>query len=349
MLYVRALDTGEPVRGATVKLEGYCCRSSAKSAYAQVSETTDADGRVAFEPLGWNSINRVSVTSGDDVLVIDPRERLPQLRQQPLVEQRLVAQLAARDLDSGERQRRHARLRLHRAADLPARRDGLRERLRAQQGARRAARAGRPVALRPRRSIGPDGTQYPLAAKTVSRSAASRRASRRATSPTGDFTVSLYDKQPRHRRWRTAPSRSRRTASPRSRCSSRGAARAQRRAVQGEGRRALLRRRQRRQPAHLLDGDAAAVRLGAEGPAGLPVRRARRSSRGPRAQRRAGRHLAAGRARRRRRGRDHHQPAARPRRLGAHLPLRGDRDRSRRAAGDGLHRGEGAARRSCWA
>ena len=54
--------------------------------------------------------------------------------------------------------------------------------------------------------------------------------------------------------------------------------------------------------------------------------------------------IAAGRARRQRRGRDHHEPAARPRRLGAHLPLRGDRHRPRRAAGHRVHRGEGAAR-----
>src|SRR5262249_31825402 len=71
LLYVRALDTGEPVRGATVKLEGYCCRNTPKSNYTQVSETSDADGRVVFNPLGWNSINRVSVANGDDVLVID--------------------------------------------------------------------------------------------------------------------------------------------------------------------------------------------------------------------------------------------------------------------------------------
>lgn len=74
VLYVRTLDTGEPVRGAVVKLEGRCCKDDH---VVSVTRGTDSEGRVAFEPLGWNSMTRVSVTSGDDVLVMDPRERLP--------------------------------------------------------------------------------------------------------------------------------------------------------------------------------------------------------------------------------------------------------------------------------
>lgn len=80
VLYVRALDTGEPVKGAIVKFEGYCCHGETppvQNRYRQMTEAADADGRVVFSPLKWDSIDRVSVTNGDDVLVIDPRERLP--------------------------------------------------------------------------------------------------------------------------------------------------------------------------------------------------------------------------------------------------------------------------------
>lgn len=75
VLYVRALDTGDPVRGATVRVEG----SFADAPGAAVEErTTDADGRVVLLPRkDWGSITRVSVRAGDDVLVLDPREQLP--------------------------------------------------------------------------------------------------------------------------------------------------------------------------------------------------------------------------------------------------------------------------------
>lgn len=75
LLYVRALDTGAAIKGATVKLEG----SGRNGGPPRVEWTgqTDADGRVTLTPLSWNSIDRVSVTNGDDVLVLDPRERLP--------------------------------------------------------------------------------------------------------------------------------------------------------------------------------------------------------------------------------------------------------------------------------
>ncbi len=75
VLYVRTLDTGDAVRGATVRLEG----TYATSPGLAVEEfTTDGDGRVVLTPRNaWSSITRVSVRSGDDVLVLDPRESLP--------------------------------------------------------------------------------------------------------------------------------------------------------------------------------------------------------------------------------------------------------------------------------
>ncbi len=73
-LYVRALDTGLPVKGATVTLEG-TAKDTGKP--VRVSGATDADGRFSVGLLRtWASITRVSIQSGEDVLVLDPNERL---------------------------------------------------------------------------------------------------------------------------------------------------------------------------------------------------------------------------------------------------------------------------------
>ncbi len=75
VLYVRALDTGDAVRGATVRLEG---RSNVNDAPVSMEQATDGDGRVVFTPRSdWSTLTRVTVRSGDDVLVFDPREGLP--------------------------------------------------------------------------------------------------------------------------------------------------------------------------------------------------------------------------------------------------------------------------------
>ncbi len=75
VLYVRALDTGDAVKGATVKFEGLSRASP--PAPVSWSATTDGDGRVIVAPLPWSQLDRLSVINGDDVLVLDPRERLP--------------------------------------------------------------------------------------------------------------------------------------------------------------------------------------------------------------------------------------------------------------------------------
>ncbi len=75
VLYVRALDTGEPVRGATVRLEG---THDTRQGPVVEERVTDGDGRVVFGPRrDWASITRLSAQSGDDVLVLDPSEALP--------------------------------------------------------------------------------------------------------------------------------------------------------------------------------------------------------------------------------------------------------------------------------
>ncbi len=79
VLYVRRLDTGDPVRGATITLEGHT-KPLVNVPSRPVSEsfTTDGDGRAAVPTRGsWSVIDRVFVKNGDDVLVLDPREQLP--------------------------------------------------------------------------------------------------------------------------------------------------------------------------------------------------------------------------------------------------------------------------------
>lgn len=75
VLYVRTLDSGAPVRGATVRLEGTL---RAQGTPVSDERVTDGDGRVTFTPRDeWSSITRVSVRADDDALVLDPRETLP--------------------------------------------------------------------------------------------------------------------------------------------------------------------------------------------------------------------------------------------------------------------------------
>jgi alpha-2-macroglobulin len=73
-LWVRTLDSGAPVRGATVLFEG---TARTTGAYVSAKWNTDDQGRINVTPLYWSSINRVSVTQGDDVLVLNPNEGPP--------------------------------------------------------------------------------------------------------------------------------------------------------------------------------------------------------------------------------------------------------------------------------
>lgn len=69
-LWVRALDTGAPVRGATVTLEGRLDRTGH---YVAQKWTCDEQGKVVVPLLPhWAAVDRVSVAQGEDVLVLDP-------------------------------------------------------------------------------------------------------------------------------------------------------------------------------------------------------------------------------------------------------------------------------------
>jgi len=82
IIYVRTLDDGDAVRSATVTLEGRLIKPFQApknwSPIVKESFTTDAEGRANLGPrVGWEAITRISVVSGDDSLVLDPRESPP--------------------------------------------------------------------------------------------------------------------------------------------------------------------------------------------------------------------------------------------------------------------------------
>ena len=194
LLYVRALDSGEPVRGATVKLEGYCCRGNSKNAYAQVSETADADGRVAFTPLGWNSINRVSVTSGDDVLVIDPRERLPSFANNHWSSNDawlnwLLATSIPASVNDATLGFVFTERPIYRPGEAVFVKAFVRSKVRGE------LRVPGEMSRYGLEAIGPDGTKYPLAAKT-SALGGLEATFKESDPPTGEYKVVLYDKNP---------------------------------------------------------------------------------------------------------------------------------------------------------
>lgn len=82
VMYVRTLDSGDAVRGAVVRIAGRLRTPDPEpkgwSPFAEKTLTTDDTGRVLLEPLyGWDTISRISIAAGDDVLVFDPREAPP--------------------------------------------------------------------------------------------------------------------------------------------------------------------------------------------------------------------------------------------------------------------------------
>lgn len=76
VLFIRRLDDGAPVPGATVKLEGHTKGPSSR--FITVSFTSDAAGRVTVPALyDWADLQRVSISKADDTLVFAPNEQLP--------------------------------------------------------------------------------------------------------------------------------------------------------------------------------------------------------------------------------------------------------------------------------
>ncbi|MGC4120980.1 MAG: MG2 domain-containing protein [Myxococcales bacterium] len=83
VFYVRSLDKAEPVKGAKIVIEVEVQKTDAKGNFTypveQVTLTTDQAGRATLGAQEkWRNIRRVSVQSGEDLLVIDPREPPPQ-------------------------------------------------------------------------------------------------------------------------------------------------------------------------------------------------------------------------------------------------------------------------------
>lgn len=75
VFFVRRLDTGAPVVGARVTLEGTRRKTNA---LVDTSGVTDRTGRVTFRRQSdWSRVLRISVAKGDDVLVLDPSEPPP--------------------------------------------------------------------------------------------------------------------------------------------------------------------------------------------------------------------------------------------------------------------------------
>ncbi|HYD40248.1 MAG TPA: MG2 domain-containing protein, partial [Anaeromyxobacter sp.] len=82
VFFVRTLDRSEPVRGARILVEGTRLEDVTKNGHpttesrpARVELTTDGEGRATLGRLArWSEVLRVSVSSGEDVLVLDPAD-----------------------------------------------------------------------------------------------------------------------------------------------------------------------------------------------------------------------------------------------------------------------------------
>ena len=191
VIYVRALDSGDGVRNATVKLEGLA--GETPSAVSQ-SFTTDSDGRVIIAPLAWNSIQRVSVTSGDDVLVLDPRERLPQFSYNHWSSaDSWLSWLLTKSMPSPVNDGTLGFIFPERGIYRPGEPVFIKAFVRNKtSGELRVpgdlSRFGIQV-------IGPDGSTWPMTVKT-SALGGLEATFKEADVPTGDYTLSLFDKSP---------------------------------------------------------------------------------------------------------------------------------------------------------
>ena len=79
VLLVRALDSGQPVKGAAITVEAMTEAQPGKpSVLVKRTVSTEADGRAVFSPEpSWARLVRLSVERGDDVLIIDPSDPPP--------------------------------------------------------------------------------------------------------------------------------------------------------------------------------------------------------------------------------------------------------------------------------
>ncbi len=191
VLYVRALDTGDAVRGATVKLEGTVGKDATPTSQRF---TTDGDGRVALSPMAWNEIRRVSVTSGDDVLVLDPRERLPVFANNHWSSSdSWLTWLLAKSIPSAVNDTTLGFIFPERGIYRPGEPVFIKAFVRSKvSGELRVPGDVKRFGIQ---VIGPDGNVYPVTVKT-SALGGLEATFKEADAPTGDYTLSLFDKNP---------------------------------------------------------------------------------------------------------------------------------------------------------
>jgi hypothetical protein len=193
VLYVRALDSGEAIKGATFKLEG-SRTANEKLVRAEWVGQSDGEGRIVVAPLSWAGLDRASVTNGDDTLVIDPNERLPTFANNhwsssgSWLRWLLSANLPG-PVNDGPLAFVFPERGIYRPGESVFLKGFVRSRV---SGELRVPgdlkRYGMQV-------LGPDGTAYPLTVKT-SPLGGLEATFKEADLPTGEFTVSLFDKNP---------------------------------------------------------------------------------------------------------------------------------------------------------
>ena len=196
VIYVRALDSGDGIRGATVKLEGLRTENvpGAKQLPVELTQTTDGDGRVAIAPMGWDSISRVSVSSGDDVLVLDPRERLPVFANNHWSSaDSWLSWLLAKSIPSPVNDTTLGFIFPERGIYRPGEPVFIKAFVRTKvSGELRVPADLKRYGIQ---VLGPDGTAYPVTVKT-SVLGGLEATFKEADVPTGDYTLSLFDKNP---------------------------------------------------------------------------------------------------------------------------------------------------------
>ncbi len=191
VIYVRTLDGSEPVRGATVKIEGH---GGIPSRAIDTTQVTDADGRVAIAPLGWDAIGRVSISSGDDVLVLDPRERLPVFANNHWSSSdSWLSWLLAKTIPAPVNDTTLGFIFPERGIYRPGEPVFIKAYVRNKvSGELRLPADLKRFGIQ---VIGPDGNTYPLTVKT-SALGGLEATFKEADVPTGDYTLSLFDKNP---------------------------------------------------------------------------------------------------------------------------------------------------------
>lgn len=199
VLYVRTLDGGDPARGATVKLEG---RQTIPATVSQPSRTinvdksftADNDGRLEVPPLGWDSINRVSISQGDDVLVIDPREPLPSFANNHWSSSgQWLSWLLSKSIPSAINDTTLGFIFPERGIYRPGEPVFIKAFVRNKvSGELRVPADLKRYGIQ---VIAPDGTAYPVTVKT-SVLGGLEATFKEADAPTGDYTLSLFDKNP---------------------------------------------------------------------------------------------------------------------------------------------------------